>query len=396
MTRPHRRLADQLDFEPDDAALEREWAAIATRQRSGRLGVSRRSTALVSAVLALCVVAVLAYSLLFAHETIRDLSPGAIGLAGTLFSNEASTGVQHVRLPDGSSIELAASARVRVLVSDPSEVTVELERSRAVFDVRTQKGRRFSVAAGFVEVTVKGTRFSVERTSHGAIEGVTISVERGSVEVARLDGFEERTIIPAGTQWRASRGFPSSAVPVDDVRGGSIAPQPPPPEPIVRSGKDRDVDFGSTRAAVAPPSAMGALPTSAESAEAAPPALTATGLFGAAEAAMRADRPSEAESMFAAFLQQFPDDDRAGLAALELGRLRLDVLGDARGSLEALNAALTFGNKTPFAEDAAARRIEALERLGDINSCADAREAFLVAYPASVHAASVSRRCRER
>jgi transmembrane sensor len=396
MTRPHRRLADQLDFEQDAAVLEREWAAISARQQTRRGVGPRRLAVSATAIAALGAICAVGLYLWISLGPVPESGPGGIGLEGTLFSNEASTGVQHVRLPDGSSMDLEASARVRVIECAPGNFAFSLDRGRAEFDVAVIDGRRFSVVADFVEVSVKGTRFSVERSSGGSLEGVTVIVERGSVEIARTDGLAERAVITAGMLWRASRGAISTAGLVDRPQSTeaflrSSDPRPNLPEERTGGAGSRAVGASVPEGSVGLPA-----PESAVPGRAATPEPSATTLFGAAEAAVRAGRDSEGASMFGAFLEEYPDDGRAGLAALELGRLRLDVLGDPKGALEALDKALAFGNRTPFSEDAASRRIEALERLGAIDSCADAREAFLVAYPASAHAASVSRRCRER
>ena len=80
------------------------------------------------------------------------------------------------------------------------------------------------------------------------------------------------------------------------------------------------------------------------------------------------------------------------LAAFELGRLRLDSLGDAAGADEAFRDAIALSPQGPLREDAEARRVEALaaERSPE---CATARNAFLARYPHSVHAAVVSGTC---
>jgi TolA-binding protein len=119
---------------------------------------------------------------------------------------------------------------------------------------------------------------------------------------------------------------------------------------------------------------------------------TAQALFERATAARLAGRHAEAAADLQRFLRRFPGDPRAGLAAYELGRIRLGSLHDPRGAADAFGAAVA-GGEGPFREDAEAGRVEALSDMGDEAACRRARDAFRARYPASPHANRVARLC---
>jgi len=79
-------------------------------------------------------------------------------------------------------IEIEGGAAVRLVEVSRAAVKIELAHGEATFDVDFA-GRRgaFSVAAGDVSVSVKGTRFTVARSA----SLVTVAVEEGRVAVAR-------------------------------------------------------------------------------------------------------------------------------------------------------------------------------------------------------------------
>jgi hypothetical protein len=74
----------------------------------------------------------------------------------------------------------------------------------------------------------------------------------------------------------------------------------------------------------------------------------------------------------------------------------MDQLGNRRGALEALRAAIALGPASSFREDAEARIVVLLDELEDMTGCRASRDAFLLRYPESVHRASIQRRCQSR
>ena len=107
-------------------------------------------------------------------------------------------------------------------------------------------------------------------------------------------------------------------------------------------------------------------------------------------------KPADAAREYARLRERFPGDVRSGLAAFELGRISLASLGDPRGALDAFHFALAHERGGFFAEDAEAGAVEALDRLGDVNACVKARDAFLARHAQSAHASRIRLLCKNR
>ncbi len=93
------------------------------------------------------------------------------------------------------------------------------------------------------------------------------------------------------------------------------------------------------------------------------------------------------------FLRRHPHDARASLVALELGRLRMDVLGDPRGAVRALRASLRADSAGPFAADVRARLVQAHASAGDRANCVRARDTYLARHPRGRHVVDVRAAC---
>jgi hypothetical protein len=81
------------------------------------------------------------------------------------------------------------------------------------------------------------------------------------------------------------------------------------------------------------------------------------------EARERADSVAAARAL-ERLLRLHPEDERAPLAAVTLGRLRLRQLGQPGEAARAFDRALGFGVADPVREDVYALRVEALSRAG--------------------------------
>jgi TolA-binding protein len=119
-------------------------------------------------------------------------------------------------------------------------------------------------------------------------------------------------------------------------------------------------------------------------------------LLDAANTARRNGDARTAADEYGQLLRKFPNDGRAGLAAFELGRLRMDRLGDLAGAMQALERAVQLAPGSGFREDAMARLVTAYQASGRAADCARSREAYLAAYPTGVHRDAVSRGCGVR
>jgi transmembrane sensor len=209
-----------------------------------------------------------------------------------------------------------------------------------------------------------GTHFSVRRDAGE----VSVRVDRGVVEVAAMAGGES-TRLAAGERWSAPDGTsaarlaPPSPAPVAST-APVVVPVPPAPMPVTAAPARHDE--------------------------------SARDLFDEAQRARAEGRSADAARAFDRLRRGFPRDPRAALSAFELGRLRLDVLGDAAGAEEALRDAMALGPSSPFREDAEARRVEALGRMGDVGACAAARASYLARWPNGTYRRTVELGCGNR
>ena len=345
----------------DEARLERQIAAIVDRAARravpssalrGRLGF------VVAAATALCLVAgaSVAWRL---EKTARPQAEPNVTVAGTTV--EAPAGGETITLADGSRAVLEPQSKLVLATVRPELVRVVLERGGVELDVTHADGKEFAVVARGYEIRVLGTRFRVQLRG-GTLE---VAVTRGRVRVTRAGVRDDADlrVLGAGETWTAT---------VEDTRPASVsvpaAEDTAPPEPAT----------GPRRAAVG----------ESESDR-------AKELLARAEAARAANDPRGAARLFDALRARHRSDPRAGLAAFELGRLRLDRLGDPRGAAEALNDALSLAPGAPFREDAQARLVEAYEASGEQARCLDARARYLSRYPRGVHRGTIASRCAE-
>jgi transmembrane sensor len=323
-------------------AYPRQWLSIEERRALGKSHRRRRSFA-AAALLAGVLLAGVGARLYFGAErepVVASLAPGEVLQAGAR--------AMDLRLPDGSQLALTAGAQLVTEAVAADALRFSLRRGGASFDVTRNPARTFQVVAGNVSVRVIGTRFSLRREA----ERVHVEVARGLVEVRTPD---ETRRLAAGESWRIGR---RSALAPDGTSEADDEPQR----------------------------------TLAE-AEHAQPRTGARELFEQARAARNERRYREAAERYAELLRHFPRDGRAGVAALELGRLRLDALGDAAGAIAPLKRASSSAPGESLREDATARLVEAYESTGQLGACRAMRARYLEQFPEGVHAAAVMRRC---
>jgi len=271
------------------------------------------------------------------------------GMEGSLIEDGTVT------LADGSHVAVSDGGRLRVetlrddsvvLALDVGSVELAVPHTRRTLVVRTPR----------YDVVDVGTRFRVALDADGAER---VEVSEGSVEIrSRVDRTPARRL-EGGESWSSRASAPGPVVSAEPmpVAASSAPSAEPPPSSTVRDS--------------------GAGPRD---------------LLETAERARLAGQPRAAGAALDTLRRRFRSDPRAPLAAFELGRLRLDSLGDAHGALEAFDDAIALAPRGPLRQDAEARRVEALS-VERSPLCAAARDAFLERYAASAHAAVVAVQC---
>ncbi len=350
-----------VEPEVSDARVERLWGAVAER-----LEARRKRGVLWAGGVALALAG--AAGLWLAVGTEQGAAPRSARAMSADAKLQTAAQPLAVRLSDGSSLELQADSEVEVRGSKSSRVTLQLARGAVRCDVSHHPERSFSVVAGDVEVRVVGTAFTVTR-GDGALPRVEVAVQRGVVDVEsrRRPGVVAR--VAAGQSWIQSRE-------------GDAAASPASAHP-----------FSS---ALSAPSAAPNASASASRAEPRATAPSARELFERAGEHRRAGDAAAAARAYEELLQKHPADARASLALFELGRLRMDRLGDRAGAVAALERALASNLGPSFREDALARLVSAYAAQGNFAACARSRDRYLAAYPAGVHAGAVAARCGAR
>jgi hypothetical protein len=322
----------------DDARLVRQFERALERAEA-----IRKRRAIVRAG-ALAAVATLAVALIV-HFSRSHAAPLAFGLEGTTIESD---GAETMTLADGTRLGIGAHTHADFRAARPDLVRIALDRGEMDFDVTHVEGRAFEVVCGPRTVKVIGTHFRVLADG----PRFSVSVERGRVRVDAPDGAVE-----LGPGESFARGFDAAPIIASSV------PEPLLPTPVPSTA-----------------------PSPVHTVE------SASDVFARAQSARLAGRTAEAARAYDELRLHHRSDARAGLAAFELGRIRLDDLGDPAGAAEAFQDAVTLSPSASYREDAEARRVEALDATGD-KSCVAARDAYLARYAQGVFRASVSKRC---
>lgn len=372
-------LARYIASDVSSARLARLWRAVSSRlgSRPARRGSWYGRAA------ALCAIAMV---LGFGWRQIPWVETSSRSpLQDAFFSSSGDT--LTLDLQDGSRLTLSAQTRIRVAESRADSVALHLTRGRVDCDVVVNRSRRFTISVAGVEVRVTGTRFSVALSPSG--DRVTVDVSEGSVEVRSQRAGLPRALT-AGEQWSVQ--IPSEARVVAPAK----APAPAAlgetePDALQDSQQgDRDAAAGS-----GPPS-RGDGKVRSEGTAATPgiEANRSGDLFDKANAARREGRIAAAATLYEQLLARYPRDARAGLSAFELGRLRMDRLGNLRGATAALEQAATLARDPGIREDAIARLVRAYDALGALESCRKTQSAYQRAFPSGIHRVAVAAQCR--
>jgi hypothetical protein len=381
-----KHLAEKLAPELSAERLDRQWRGIEARTRGfwSRLSVFGFKPMYAGFALAAAAALVLVLSL-----SRRGADPSAV--EGGSFSN-VSTGPALLKLVDGSELQVAPSGRVDFQALSTESVRLVLSQGWVELDVTHRPGRQFVVQAGGVDVVVRGTHFRVELVE-GDPQVVKVAVTRGKVDVRERHSGNIAKQLGAGMTWTMGQREAGSIEPSPAPSAGPAAEATPAPEPTSPSpAPSTEADqFGELYKARKLKQAYDSLGDAGfgRALEAAGPKR----LLELADAARLSGHPRQAASAFDSLRRRYRSDARAGLASLELGRLRFDTLGDPAGALEAFRDAQALSRSPSVQEDALARQAQALEALGNGAGCRRVKAEYLRRYPSGIHAASIARRC---
>lgn len=366
-----RPLAEDIHPRVDASRLARQWSAVST----GLVVRPRRTLYLAALVPAALVVVVLAIVLVARPWR----TPATVVAASTPDS---------LQLPDGSKATLSRGAEVVVEAATRQRVHLILGAGSIDLDVTHVAGRPFVVTAAGHDVTVLGTAFSVSIVPSDDHRTLSVAVTRGRVAVTGPTG---QHLLDAGQSWssRVDGVFTAGGGASAEAASSEASPVTPPAagsNPLAASSPAPSGEFEGPEPLPTDPSGR-------------PPAVLAPvegprELLARATEARTSGRPRDAAVALDTLRKRHRSDARAGLAAFELGRVRMDALNDPSGAAEAFADAIVLAPSAPFREDAEARRVEALDALPDRARCERVRDAYLGRYPAGLHARQVAQRCK--
>jgi transmembrane sensor len=322
----------------------------------------------------------------------RTHEPRALALAdgSSLPAAVTGTGPRELKLSDGSTISLAAETQAEVVANQPGKLTLLVRQGKARFEVNPRAHEQWLVEAGLVTVEVVGTLFTVERDT----DGVRVGVERGTV-IVRGDSLPDRLLrLEAGQ---------SRFVSAEKIEAAKMLPVPP--QPKVVGLEPPSPPSGETRTPAREPTASWRRAAAGGDYVTAWAALEHSGFEGIAKSTSRADElllladtarwtghDAQAAQALEHLLSVAPADPNAPIAAFTLGRLELEKLnrpGAAAAHFEQAAASPALG---PLAEDALARRVEALSAAGQPEAAQAAARAAVELFPEGAHAAELRRR----
>lgn len=278
----------------------------------------------------------------------------------------ASAALVIARLTDGSVLRVEPGARLELLASSDVQLVLRLARGRAHFSVQPGGPRRWLVEAGLATIEVVGTEFTVDRDA----ERVRVEVAHGIVLV-RGDTLPDgvvRLVAGDSVEVRPRKTALLEPAPGPAVEKDAPAPRGAPP----RRWREA-LAVGSYRDAYAALGADG-LAASAMRSE------SVDDLFDLADVARLSGHPADAVLPLERLLAMHAGSPRAAVAALTLGRIRLE-LRQPRPAAAHLEHALRLGVPEALEEDAFVRLVQAHAESGNLAEANRAFEAYSRRHP---------------
>lgn len=383
MSRLDLPVRDHLDDPLDERAVHRVWRRVGDRRRPRSIHDRPWAMALAGAIAALVV------AWLGGLGDAERVAPLTLANGAPIESLEGpgeGEPPRLVELSDGSSLKLGSGATLRALETSNRAFVAMLESGRVEIEVEPHGPRRWVIECGEAMVEVVGTRFAIDRTGDEVrvevFEGVVLVRSEQLADRARRLGAGESVSIRA----TAASGARSPGVEGGDPeRGRSPLSKPPEEEAVgarapasdwralAQAGAYREAYVALGEGGVAVQSAGGSVDD----------------LLALADVARLSGHPGEAVRPLEQIVNSHPGDGRAALAAFTLGRMQLDNLGQPAASARSFARALALGLPGGLAEDASARRVEALARAGDREAAKRAADEYRARFPGGHHATAI-------
>ncbi len=284
----------------------------------------------------------------------------------------ASDGVIH--LDDGSTITPRGSSSViRFIGASGDAAIVELSSGGAAFAALAPTGRSFGVQAGATSISIRGSKFGVERIA----DRIRVFVDSGEASVV-WNG--QATALRAGATAMYPRDEPAAPA---IVAAPAHLERPGPPSRSKRQDRNwkelaENGDYDEAYAALT---------------DAQPPTVRDEPgeLLLSADVKRLSHHPAEAVAPLRKILSDHGQDARAPLAAFTLGRVLLDELGNPLEAAEAFRRAESMAPNGALAQDAVAREVEAWSRGGDSQRARTRAEDYVRRFPSGRRLNSVRR-----
>ncbi len=279
-----------------------------------------------------------------------------------------------VRFSDRSRVTLGPGAAARLAQAESQRVQLNLERGHLELDVTPDPARAWLVVAGPFTIDVTGTRFSVDWQPQTLT--LVVAVTEGSVRVRGEAIEDEGNRLSAGQ--RLELRDPAA----------SIAATPPAPapiavvEPVLEPAAQRRTPDARWRALAEAGEHEEAL---AAAERAGLPVLLARldaeDLDRLAHSARLAGAAGPARAALEALRRRFPRDPRARTAGFLLGRVALELAGDASAAAELFAAYLREQPDGALAEQARGRIMQMRRDAGDDAGSRAAATDYLAHHP---------------
>lgn len=256
-----------------------------------------------------------------------------------------------IPLSDGSSITIAPGASLEVKDNIPGRFGTSLHFGWARYNVVPNQPRTWEIDTGLCRIIVLGTKFTVNRNPHS----VYVAVHRGTVAIYSPTGKKLLTTLSAGQSHKL--WVPNHHPKKDLEQTPLIAPN------TLESSSENNI---SNVNRISP---LRSSNTLVDDNTNDPSEANLNDLLNQADEARKRNQHQKAAILLKSIVRKFPNHPAVGMAALTLGKIRLDNLHQPKSAVHAFKRALASNSLPPsLQEQALARCVEALYRSGDIKS----------------------------